>query len=541
MCSPCREISVSVSTRAYEICSGQISAAPETHATLIASLVVQTTATGSASSTSSQPTPSSSTTAQETANTRFSASSISPTASSAASSTAASQTTRPATSSLSESLSTPAIIGISVGATAAFVFLAGLYLLARRTRRRRLEGTGPLLDDWKPEARDAPGFRRRPESHQHELEISLPINLDPQGLGLVNTDGRRFENARRPPEYTQGALPGNASNPTAMVVPLQTNQPVRTPSPNETSSSWPQPGPQLGPQPWRGAAPSQPQATAAGSEIIDARSQYQKSLALPQRTIPPAQERESIITEFAEDGDPDSAADRLSMRRSELLWPHQSSPNTRSLVSGMLDGYGSGWTSEDQLSSRRGEVANGRRAAPVYATTDARNPNYQNPFVSDGRQRLLQAREQYQSRPVMQPQKSLERNWGNTYNSQTAPMQYSQINGSRPRTGTRLESASQQTKINRQLFGETTAAELSPVNLNESSLIDMAQWPSPVPVPPLKVKRAGQRQPQQSPLVNVDSKPSLAEKRLGLDRAGQLRFAGFKERRPFAEIRSGTD
>ncbi|EFW99298.1 hypothetical protein CMQ_5719 [Grosmannia clavigera kw1407] len=331
-----------------------------------------------------------------------------------------------------------------------------------KTRRRRLEGAEPPVDIGFLEAREASGPKRRRDTHPHELEISLPLNLDPRGLGLAGQiaaqrDGGRFENARHPPAPTQ-----------------------------EASS----PRPQSGPQSWRGVASPQAQAMAVRSESTNVRSQYQQPVTLLQRALPPSQERESVITEFAEDGEPESAIDPMPARRSELFWSRRSSPQTRSVVSGMLDGYGSGRTSEDRLQSRR--------AVPSYAnSTRAGSLNVQNPFSDTNRRPPRQARQQYQSRPVLQPQDYLERSRNNIYNVQNMPMQYPSAYYNRQRPGLVPEGAYRQPGDHRtrwQLSDGPTMEERNPAGFHNSPLVNMAPWPSPAPVPPLKVPRRASQQ-----------------------------------------------
>lgn len=163
---------------AYAMCSNQTNAAPETHATLIATLVVESGSIVVASPTAvSSSIQSSSSIASSTSMV------VTPTPSAATSSSTPSNTAA-ATTSTKSSLSSAQIGGIAAGC-AAVAILAALLALFLLLRRR--QGFARMRDSWSP---------KRSQGSPGSLPISAPQYKEPKMMSFTRALARRGTSSR---------------------------------------------------------------------------------------------------------------------------------------------------------------------------------------------------------------------------------------------------------------------------------------------------------------------------------------------------------
>ncbi|OIW28929.1 hypothetical protein CONLIGDRAFT_399892 [Coniochaeta ligniaria NRRL 30616] len=274
-------------SKAYAMCSGVQNAAPETHATIVATLVVPSgtgpvQVPGAASTTvASLPTSTPVSTSDAVSITPIAT--VSSTASPAVSTTSA--TSSPSSTSDGTSrgptLNTAQIAGISVGIAATLGFAIGLIFLARCVRRRNFGDQESIL--FKPK-RESKGFGML-KSNQNSpgaLQISAPIHKTP-----IDMEFRRPGDFQRQRKETIGLAlsPPRSAAATAqgsrVRSPMSADQPPKTYKPY-TPDSHGLPKPAL-------------------------------TVIIPQDSGQPQKEarnlqssRDSVVTEFQEDGEGES-------------------------------------------------------------------------------------------------------------------------------------------------------------------------------------------------------------------------------------------
>ncbi|RKU46684.1 hypothetical protein DL546_008608 [Coniochaeta pulveracea] len=305
--------------KAYRMCSGVASAAPETHSTIVATLVVPSgtgpvQVPGGSTSTRSSMTQTSSTlvTASPASSTSESLG-ITPvpmasttTAPTAATSSQPTSTTISAAPSNRPVLNTTQIVGISVGIAVTLLVAAGLIFLARWVRRRNF---GDQESGFYKPKRQSKGFGllKSNQSSPQVLQISAPIHKTP-----VEMEFRRPGDFQTPPPRVgQGAI-GLAISPPMM------------------SSSSVDATPRMGPrvavaQPAKTYQPYRPGGVPGASSppklTLNIPRQPPQPVKQP-RTGLSARTRDSVMTEFQEDGEGES------MRRSSVWRPPSTDPKS---------------------------------------------------------------------------------------------------------------------------------------------------------------------------------------------------------------------
>ncbi|CAK7218851.1 hypothetical protein SEUCBS140593_003694 [Sporothrix eucalyptigena] len=380
------DAAATASSKAYSMCYGQTSAAPETHATIVATLVipsqsqstrtVTTTVAGAAEggSGTEEKTTATSTTKTTSSSTRTSTSTrttteshlltdsthfATPTTSTSATTslpTAKTTTSSAQTGATSDqnqptsnttTLSVAQIVGISVG-TAAVLFAAiALSLYLRRVRLRRLRTVPKLTGDNRADSDDEAGIRKRFRPRTgHELQISVPMNLQaPQKQNAPPAFPWQEKNNNYPPRPLQNnnnqpvngrydlprtrplapsaatglglqisTTPTNAQNVGPAAIdrrqPSQQTPSSRTPKSPISARTTAYPSyyginpddelPNFGYQ--------QPPLPAQQTQQPPQRQQPAQPIQQPQNKLPtvfqpPPTSRDSVVTEFAEDGE----------------------------------------------------------------------------------------------------------------------------------------------------------------------------------------------------------------------------------------------
>ncbi|KAK4191569.1 hypothetical protein QBC35DRAFT_291436 [Podospora australis] len=306
------------STTAYNMCIGVSRAAPRTLSTIIATLIVPTgtepvvvptpSRTGTASTrrtsttaVSSTPTPTANTSTSQIVESTATESTAT---SSSATSTA---TAAPAVDEGRPELSSAQIVGISLGCAAVVVFGIVLIFVARCIRRRRygdLEGGGSGFAKMSDSM--SFGKRSRPTSAPGP-QISDPIARLP-AAHVYNNDSRLKQKLPTPPmvpganqqqqEYARGPGVGLGIPPFQLFA----NATMVPPTPTRATAS--PPAAQKAPKP---TVVNPPASVQTPQPQIVASSPPKPTLTL---AIPPPQERvaraprtDSVVTEFAEDGE----------------------------------------------------------------------------------------------------------------------------------------------------------------------------------------------------------------------------------------------
>ncbi|KAK3328374.1 hypothetical protein B0T19DRAFT_189126 [Cercophora scortea] len=266
----CSGVDTNTVSVGYNMCGNVANAASRTHPTIVATLVapsgtgplVVPTVTATATSTTTT-----SSVTSNTATPTFSAPTV------VASTATPSQTA----SSSPPQLTSAQIAGISLGCAAVVAFGVLLVVLARCVRRRRFgdpeSGFSKMSDSW--------SFGRKSNSHPsspHMMQISAPIHNPPATLDF-----------RRPPPGAIGLAVSPHRAEMAVSNATRTNPALRTPL-----STMVLPQPPRMQTPTRDPSPPKPALTLAIPKA-------------PTATVAaPTNARDSIVTEFAEDGDPDS-------------------------------------------------------------------------------------------------------------------------------------------------------------------------------------------------------------------------------------------
>ncbi|KAK2615455.1 hypothetical protein N8I77_002206 [Diaporthe amygdali] len=321
---------------AYGMCDNQPNAAPATHATIIATLIVpptgpvvvpnpSTTATVSSnrSSTTSYMTPS--VTVAPTLSTSFltsSSSSFSTSTSSSSSSsssaptnaTAAPETSGTNTAAPARSLSTAQIGGIAGGSAAAVLLAAvvGLFCFMRRRRGKAVTGFYQMRDSWSPRRKDSPEISapqyREPKSMSFTRALAQRANrasARPDTIGLaISPEGNGMQGAARQPDGTMVAA--NLPLAPAAVAQRRSASPPPIPalSPLRTQGNFNFFSPQ---QQFTNQQQQQPASAAKPALTVDipaAKSQpAARSSTMSNNRMPFSGGRDSVVTEFAEDGE----------------------------------------------------------------------------------------------------------------------------------------------------------------------------------------------------------------------------------------------
>ncbi len=254
------------------MCSGQLNAAAATHATIVATLILPTgvgpvmisTPTPSLATAPSNPTMALSTPAAATSLSSEPAANQAPSPS-------------PTVQSNQQSLNTGQIAGIAVGIAVVVLLLIAILLYAVCTRRKKYlnaaGGFSQMHDSW--------SFGRKSESSPHMLQISAPIHLAPPDLDFTRPLAPRA--SFRPDAIGLALSPAGAA-----VAPLHSRVQPSTPNAPQSQSQVPV---------------DVPQQARLASSPRQLRAQSIKSPRNFSQRIP--RQRESIVTEFAEDDDGD--------------------------------------------------------------------------------------------------------------------------------------------------------------------------------------------------------------------------------------------
>ncbi|TPX13293.1 uncharacterized protein E0L32_006266 [Thyridium curvatum] len=276
-------------TKAYRMCNGQPSAVVPTHATIIATLAVpKSTPSASSASTSSSslstPLPSTLLTATDIPtppssrpSPTFALPTVDPQPTTAAPDAQAGDSNRP-------KLNTGQIIGISMGGAALALLIFTVFLLARCSRRKRLaaneeQGFSKMRDSWP--------FGRNPDGSPQMPQISNPTYVEQKEMDFTRPT-RNNRSSVQPDSIGLAISPEQ----TLRLVPNQQSKDEDS-TPSSTTASAPVPVVQK----------------TVASPVIPKPA---LTLAIPnqQGLAPPAPRmpfsgRESVVTEFAEDGETD--------------------------------------------------------------------------------------------------------------------------------------------------------------------------------------------------------------------------------------------
>ncbi|KAK4452368.1 hypothetical protein QBC34DRAFT_398544 [Podospora aff. communis PSN243] len=308
-----RDASLQTQATSYNMCVGISGAAPKTHSTIVATLVVPT-GTGGLSVPTPRPTNSASRPPSQDVTSVFTPTSAAPTASTSNSAGSTQGTIRPSDTSAAVVPETPAaaqqqpqlssaqIVGIVLGCLAVVVFGILLVFLARCVRRRRFGGD--------PEAgftkmRDSLSFGRRSQpTSPPDIQISKPLHSSPSDRAY-----QWQANPPRPQQTLAVQQPAGASVGLA-ISPRRTQQAASDVAAMRAA--------QRG-TPTVVLSPPAPMASTAKVENVAA-PKPALTLAIPpamktQRQRAAPNPRESIVTEFAEDGEGDSVPNTSNIWR----------------------------------------------------------------------------------------------------------------------------------------------------------------------------------------------------------------------------------
>ncbi len=273
-------------TAAYGMCAGQVDAAPETHPTIRATLVVPSAGIGPVVVPTDAP------------NTFLTTASLPPVTRATATeagSTAAAAALSTAKETPQQRLSAGQVAGISVGVSAAALLGVALILCCRRRRRKELgggeePGFAKIRDSW--------SLNRKSEISPRMLQISAPVHLQPPEMDFL----RPFENQStlRPDTIGLAISPAQQD----AIRPDKQGSGPGGRSPQAAVDGLPRPALAL-------AKP----ALAVAIPGADARP-----VPPPKATTKsvPLSGRESIVTEFAEDGETEANARNTQIWRRPL-------------------------------------------------------------------------------------------------------------------------------------------------------------------------------------------------------------------------------
>jgi hypothetical protein len=277
-------------SKVYAMCSGVQNAAPETHATIVATLVVpsgtgpvQVPGGGSTTVASLQTSIQGSTSDAATI-TPVITMSTTASPSGTATSTSTSASSASASTSNGPALNTAQIAGISVGIAATLAFAVGLIFLARCVRKRNFGDQESVL--FKPK-RESKGFGmlKSNQNSPRALQISAPIHKTPIDMDF-----------RRPGDFQRRIVPKPQIIGLALSPPRSATATVQTSRAETPTGVKQHPGPYI---PYRPGVLGLPKP-ALSLSIPQEQSQIQKEA----RTLQSS--RDSVVTEFQEDGEGES-------------------------------------------------------------------------------------------------------------------------------------------------------------------------------------------------------------------------------------------
>ncbi|KAH8785113.1 hypothetical protein F5883DRAFT_514788 [Diaporthe sp. PMI_573] len=319
---------------AYDMCNNQPSAAPATHATIIATLIVPPTGpvvvpnpspTGTASSNKSSTTsymtpsvtmePTLSTISVPSSSSTFitrTSSSSSASSSAPSTATAAPQTSETGAAAAPTRLSTAQIGGIA-GGSAAAVLVAGVlafWCFMRRRRGKAVTGFYRVRDSWSPQRKESPKISapqyREAKSMSFTRALAQRANrasARPDTIGLaISPEGTGMQGAARQPG---GSMVAANVPPAAHLAqrrspsppPIPALSPLRTQGNFNFFASQGQPSQQQNQQ----TSAAKPNLTVA---IPAAKPQQaNRSSTMSNNRMPFSGGRDSVVTEFAEDGE----------------------------------------------------------------------------------------------------------------------------------------------------------------------------------------------------------------------------------------------
>ncbi|KAK3945989.1 hypothetical protein QBC46DRAFT_424915 [Diplogelasinospora grovesii] len=275
---------------AYNMCVGFANAAAETHSTIVATLVLPPSGT---TGPLVVPTATSTTTPTSTA---FSMT-ITPSASATSTASASQQSGSQTTTNQRPQLNGAQIAGITLGCAAVLLLGILLVMLARWVRNRRFGGDPESGFSKMPKSRDSWSFggKKSNNNSPHMLQISNPIPKEPVEMDFA----RPGDNTMMPMGYPESVGLAVSGGPVPVPVPGQT----------ATATAVGLPG---------GGPPTMIVTPPSRSQTMETEQQGNSpprpalTLAIPnpsQSIEPPLQTgrtlggRDSIVTEFAEDGD----------------------------------------------------------------------------------------------------------------------------------------------------------------------------------------------------------------------------------------------
>ena len=307
---------VQTMSTAYNMCVGIGNASPNTHSTIVATLILPT-GTGPLLLPTPTPTTSASTGAQDVTSVLTPTSAL-PTPTTTSTIGSSPVTTTPSDTSAAESSqATPAsspqqlnsgqIAGIVLGVLAVLAIGALLIFLARYVRKRRF---GDDLEGGFTKMRDSLSFGRRSQVNTPpQIQISQPLHEGPSGRAY------RWPGNLPMPQQPQQQLqqPAGVNAPVAPAVAPAVGTAVTTMAPNRAQQAASNAAAAVrSPKRTTPAVTLTPPAPLASKAKVESISSPKPALTL---TIPkgpqppsraPARARESIVTEFAEDGEGDS-------------------------------------------------------------------------------------------------------------------------------------------------------------------------------------------------------------------------------------------
>ncbi|KAK0638768.1 hypothetical protein B0T16DRAFT_230923 [Cercophora newfieldiana] len=368
----CKGNDASLQTQAtsYNMCVGIANAAPKTHSTIVATLVVPT-GTGGLSVPTPRPTGSTSAPAQDITSV-LTPTSAAPTASISSAVGSSPVTPRPSDTSAAvvpddkpvaqqQQLSSAQIVGIVLGCLAVVVFGILLVFLARCVRRRRFGGD--------PEAgftkmRDSLSFGRRSQpASPPQIQISKPLHSSPSDRAYQwpSNPPQKFQPMQQPPGVGLAISPFRAQQAASDVAAMRAAQ-NRTPTVVLSP-----PPPMASSAKVENAASPKPALTLA-IPAAAAPKPNANGKAKPRAPNP----RESIVTEFAEDGEGDS----LPNTGNNIWRPPPTDP--QSATTYFFADKGGNWILRNK-SDRKPQTAQQqqqqKQQSPALATTEVELPS----------------------------------------------------------------------------------------------------------------------------------------------------------------------
>lgn len=288
----------------YGMCLGVKNAAPETHATIVATLVVPSgtgpvLVPGGGSSTTAPSTVLTTATAPSPTSVTLSITPVltaSPTSSPTSTSSSQPSTSTAASTGGAPTLNTSQIAGISVGIAATLFFAIGPIFLARCIRRRNYGDQEAGF--YKPK-RESKGFGllKSNQSSPQVLQISAPIHKTP-----IEMEFKRPGDFRSQQRVGQQGIGLAISPPQSLMV---QSTPGR--SPNSAGLGLRQPPKTYLPyRPNERTSPGQPSPPSNKPTLTLSIPQEPSPPVKQQRAMLSARTRDSVVTEFQEDGEGES-------------------------------------------------------------------------------------------------------------------------------------------------------------------------------------------------------------------------------------------